>query len=439
MKKTGRSLIALFLTFACMAACMLPMFGLPAGARSSQPDDPESIDSFYYLSDDPQSSTRYQNLLSVMSTGYYYYFGDSDNNNAAVRVTNYMNITGTCAYQNISDAYVIFELKSEFPIEITDGAVILPEMLETIFSTMQGNNCKIMFISNTDEALYAMNEQNAFLDDVYIHVNTDTWYTFLSNVLYRVYKENHNELKWDDVTLLFSANLRGNTPFPTDLSTDNEFYKSCSLFKRYIIPYLRTVWEDEAVNGLLFNKTAIQDQGVEFIFHDNGNSFFEITQRTPLYINTLGTSLDTELFTHLQREHVYAIGRVEDETYFSQWLAMMIGIRNDYDLQFPIFVYNPNGANIEGLDEDDVYVTGGALDVYPLMEAFLQGNDMLAYQNWSGRAYITYKALPTGVGGWMVDVHSPACIPPFPYIKGPQFYITEEEYDYFYNYQDNEY
>lgn len=438
MKKTRKSVIALFLTFALMAGCMLTLFGLPTGARNALPDRPEDIDSFYYLSDDPQSSTRYQNLLSVIPAGHYYYFGDSNNNNATVRVANYMGIEGTCAYQNISDAYVIFELKSEFPIEITDGTVTLPEMLETIFNTMRGNNCKIMFISNTDEALYAMNEQNAFLDYVYIHVNTDTWYTFFSNVFYRIYRENQNDLRWGDATLLFSANLRDNTPFPTALSKDNEFYKNCPLFKKYIIPYLRTVWEDEAVNGILYNKTAIQNRHVEFIFHDDDNSFFEITQRTPLYIDSFG-AVDTELLPHLQGNHVYAIGRVDNVAYFSQWLTLMIDIRNSYDLDFPIFVYNPGGYTVEGLDEDNVYVTGGALDVYPLMEAFLQGNDMLTYQNWSGRAYLTYKALPTGEGGWMLDVHSPARIPPLTYVKGYQLYMTEEEYDYIYNYQDDEY
>lgn len=323
MKKTRKSVIALFLTFALMAGCMLPLFGLPIGARDALPDRPEDIDSFYYLSDDPQSSTRYQNLLSVIPAGHYYYFGDSNNNNATVRVANYMGIEGTCAYQNISDAYVIFELKSEFPIEITDGTVTLPEMLETIFNTMRGNNCKIMFISNTDEALYAMNEQNAFLDYVYIHVNTDTWYTFFSNILYRIYRENQNDLRWGDATLLFSANLRDNTPFPTALSKDNEFYKNCPLFKKYIIPYLRTVWEYEAVNGILYNKTAIQNRHVEFIFHDDDNTFFEITQRTPLYIDSFG-AVDTELLPHLQGNHVYAIGRVDNVAYFSQWLTLEI-------------------------------------------------------------------------------------------------------------------
>ena len=405
MKKTRKSVIALFLTFVLMAGCMLPLFGFPIGARDVMPDTPEAFDSFYYISDDPQSSTRYQDLLDATAlNGHYCYLGNfSTSNTPELQVQAYMQSIGTCAYQSISNAYVIFEIQKRFTrVDTAVNEPELPAMLNTIFSTLQENNCRIMFISGTDEALYAP-DYNYFLEYVDVHVNVDIWYTFMSTIFYKAYLENGQQ-SLHNITFILDRNLSNEIEDIQSLSntliiSNNEPFKNYWFINNYIITYLCKQYAEEIRQNNWTYLDLLNETNIKIICHMNENTFYDVTANERIVIDEIDTN---DLCGRLFNEYIYAIGYADSGySYSANWLDLIQTIKNDCDLSFPVYLFNPLAYTFDSYNS--LFTAGAPTDIYPVMLAFLQNMNMSSYNNWSGLCLVTHKALNFGPNGWLID------------------------------------
>ena len=141
-------------------------FAMPFKKASA--DDPEVYTSFYYFSDNPDCTTYYNGFMGAILDGYnmpaanrhLYNWSANGVNYYKGQLNSYFN---SGAYVTISNAFIVFEISAGFPKQNPSEEIIIPSALNSMFTSMHNNGCKIMFICDSDESTFSLNNYNAFL------------------------------------------------------------------------------------------------------------------------------------------------------------------------------------------------------------------------------------------------------------------------------------
>lgn len=382
------------------------------------PDD--NFDTVYYFSDNPQSATYRQDILScgAINTCHLYY-------SSTMSLDEYYPLlAANGVFGGISNAYVIFEMSRGLPGAIEgDGTVPFTTTLDSLFSSLKSRNCKIMFICATDEALFNDAEHTAFLTNVDIHVNTDKWYLFYSNVFYDICQESAGGASMENVTIFLDLPLSRDIDTTFPLGAIGETFVDT-----VIMPLIRTLFIDELLGINYTNVSVMQQHNIQLLCHTNGSTFYNVTTGT--YAGWYGSlSASPELESAIRNEHVYAIGfSAEGEDYAMDWMEMMLEIRFECNDGMPIYIYNAYNYDYSDYSDSDVYIAWDAGSISYVIVDFVQGNDMSSYHNWSGRCAITHKVITFGPGGWLRDLTNVF------HVKGWDLYMDPDEEAYYRHY-----
>lgn len=390
-------------------------------ARSVAPDG--NFNTVYYFSDNPQSDMYRDDIRTAgpIDTCHLYY-------DPTMSLDEYYPLlAANGVFGRISNAYVIFEMSRGLPGAIEgDGTVPFTTTLNSLFRDLKSRNCKIMFICGTDEALFNDEEQTAFLANVDIHVNTDKWYLFYSNVFYDICQESVGEAPMENVTIFLDL------PLSRDIDTTLPQGDIGETFVDTVfMPLIRTLFIDELLNTNKTNVSVMQRHNIQLFCHTGGSTFYNVTTGT--YAGWYGSlSASPELESAIRNGHVYAIGlSVDGEDYAMDWMEMMLDIRSECNDGMPIYIYNAHDYNYSNDPDSDVYIAWDAGSISYVIVDFVQGNDMRSYHNWSGRCEITHKVIAFGPGGWLRNLTNVF------HAKGWDLYMNLYEYAYYRHY-DNE-
>lgn len=390
MKIIAKFTVTWILATLLILACVVSAMGLSTEEPVPAPD-PDATSTVYYISDNPLSSTYRQMLLNsgVVSNCVLKYYD----------TTVFMDSVSLLFYAgevfaDLHDAYVIFEMNYGFQREIleSDQMPYVTSLLTALFSFLKQNNCEIMFICGTDESRFRRNDFNAFLDYVDIHVNTDIWQLFISNVFYLASDESLED-PFYGTTLILDATFS----MDEHIDWDRHWF-----IREYLRTYLRSRYHDwiSAHPGLTTKQImAHPDINIKVLCHTEGKTFYDIIQDE--YIDT-----DDQEFLHsIENDRIFATGRTRSGTaYPEEWIELMLGIRSDYQINFPIYIYNADHYTCAKYNATDVYLSGGPTGMVNIMINFVSGANMNPYNNYTGRCVVTHKPLQQGPNGWMHDL-----------------------------------
>lgn len=415
MKKTVRLMISFVLAAVLAVACAIPAMGLSTGdgtPRIGAPDE-ENFDTVYYISDNPESKAYQQAILDSNAVSNCI-LKQYEPSKFWDEVTLLLN--GGEFFADIRDAYVIFEMESGFKREIVESGETPTEisLLDSLFQTLKQRGCKIMFICGTDEMCFRVNNYNSFLDYVDIHVNTDIWQLFIGNVFYIASEACSAEYQFYDTTFILDASLSKNMETQRE---ENTFYQS--ILRTYLRPaYYSWVAAHPGGSTIEF----LSDTNVKLFCHTGGKTFYDVLGDE--YIHTE----DQEFLNTIANDHIYAIGTTwSGESSAQEWIRLMLGIRNDYRINFPIYVCNDNCVYCTEYEATDVYLSGWVTGTTDVIIDFVSGADMTPYDNYFGRCDVTHKPLLQGADGWMRDPGEIFKVP------GWYIYIDSETYKYFFD------
>lgn len=411
MKIIEKFTVTWILATLLILACVVSAMGLSTEEPVPAPD-PDATSTVYYISDNPLSSTYRQMLLNsgVVSNCVLKYYD----------TTVFMDSVSLLFYAgevfaDLHDAYVIFEMNYGFQREIleSDQMPYVTSLLTALFSFLKQNNCEIMFICGTDEMCFRVNDYNSFLDYVDIHVNTDIWQLFIVNVFYIASEACSAEYQFYDTTFILDASLSKNMETQRE---ENTFYQS--ILRTYLRPaYYSWVAAHPGGSTIEF----LSDTNVKLFCHTGGKTFYDVLGDE--YIHTE----DQEFLNTIANDHIYAIGTTwSGESSAQEWIRLMLGIRNDYRINFPIYVCNDNGVYCTEYEAIDVYLSGWVTGMTDVIIDFVSGADMTPYDNYFGRCDVTHKPLLQGADGWMRDLGEIFKVP------GWYIYMDSETYKYFF-------
>ncbi len=416
MKIIAKLTVTWILATLLVLACVIPAMGLGTRDQIEAPD-PDATNTVYYISDNPLSSTYRQMLLNsgAVSNCYYQQCDSSVFMDSVTRL-----LATEEAFIGIHDAYVIFEMNYGFQREVleSDQLPTVTSWLTGIFSTMKQNNCEIMFICGTDESRFQRYGFNSFLDYVDVHVNTDIWQMFISNIFYLACNGSP-EYQIYNTTFILDASFS----MDVGMDWDNNWF-----IREYFRTYLRSVYRDWISNhpGLTTKQImAHPDINIKLFCHTEDETFYDVLQDE--YIDTD----DQEFMNTIGNDQIYAIGTTwSGAAYAEEWITLMLDIRSDYQINFPIYVYNADLLNCTGYEATDVYLSGGPTGIANVMIDFVSGADMGPYDNYHGRCVVTHKPLSRGPGGWMHDLGEDYDIPGwdiFMYREDNEYYFQDDE------------
>lgn len=280
---------------------------------------------------------------------------------------------------DISDAYVIFEIRNGFSRQIS-------YMLEDIFCNMKNNNCQIMFICGTEELRFA--GYNSFLDYADIHINTDAFSTFLSSIFYR-WQESCETPRVNDTTFILDMNLAAGL----DGLDDSE----CWFLMNYFMPFIRHVYMEEIRVARHTNYRVLRDAHINILCHTS-SGYLELV--SGVYVNDYD---DFDIIRESQR--IIAVGTTWLGTNYSQeWLyetedmLMAAGIQSS---KVKIYMYGQNLFLLSSYY--NMYICDDGIYSLQIPDDFLQNKNLGVYDNWGGRCIVTHKPIPQGSNGWMTD------------------------------------
>ena len=315
-------------------------------------------------------------------------------------------IQGT--FDNVSNTYVIFEMQQSLGMSIiNEGEEGIPlfNLFQSMFSSMKGNGCEIMFIFGTEEERWA--EYNDFLDYVDIHINTDILYLFLGNVFTDM-KEESEDWRLKDVAFIFDAGL---TSHPEGSSVQEGWF-----FSNWFIPYIKQVYKEEFSGGE-YAEEVFEDNRI--LCHVQGNIYYDAVYDTE--ITFTAESMAEQLSGYI----LCPIGYYPAENDYG-WLLEMENLRDALWEYFPIYVYN-TGSRVP-LWGEAIYTSGQFNSIREIIEEFVNGEDMGDYDNWTGRCDITHFPMEISEDGWM---SMPSHDSPFPNCW--KCCMTDDEYKFYTN------
>ena len=142
----------------------------------------------------------------------------------------------------------------------------------------------------------------------------------------------------------------------------------------------------------------------------------------------------------IENERIYALGATwnddnSTEPYSLQWTKLIqnlcpaIGMKDD---RYEIFIYNDARHDFTEFQEPGVYTAYTVNDVnYVILPFVTDDVNMARFDNWKGRCAITHKPLDPYENGWLGEGEIEIDM------SGWQYFMTQEDYDYFFNYGDD--
>lgn len=179
-----KKLLSALLVFATIFAIVLP--------NNVQANTQNDFENIYLFSDNQEFFTYESQAINSCSLAANIYDFTLIDDPVAALVNNVLSVA--------DNSIVIVDIQKRLDIikrnreefSSTNSSVMFD--LEYVFSTLKTNNCKIMFISGTDEDTFYY--RRSFLNYVDVHVDTDFLYSLVKGLIYRI--ENNAELGIDD-------------------------------------------------------------------------------------------------------------------------------------------------------------------------------------------------------------------------------------------------
>lgn len=434
MKKSNK-----IMTIVLSMLLMISGFFAMPFKKASAVESPLGNDVYYY-SDNPASVALRQRILSEgnVDSVNLTYQSTRDTFSAWLNVFYEQN-----AYQNIEDSYVIFEVTyyeyfekdywQEFQTN-EDTYVDFTEILDTIFTTMQDNGCKIMFICGVSEAYF--NTRNAFLDEVDIHINTDLFFIFMTSILYDVV-EDCNTMRISNCTFLIDKMLSYNIQMG---------YKSNRVFRDYLMLLIRHAYKEDIQAHDMPNYQVLLEKNIRFVCELEEGDYFDAV------MGDLIGEWDNDNYVtfyeeYIRNEHMYAIGSTHgssNATQGEEWANFIAVFQTSINEYFPIYIYNPMQYTFDEVDTPYFYQGGTRSSLFfTVMEDFLTDEPLEEYNNWTGRCQITFMDIAMGYGGWMRNIFAEGedefgFAELFLKLDWNSFGEDEAfDYDYYFNYDDS--
>lgn len=336
--------------------------------------------------------------------------------------------------EEISDAYVIFEMRWAMKVQVIPEDGSEPKLTENLYnifySLHEKKNCKVMFICGTDESRFG--QYTNFLDYVDIHVNTDIFYLYVAAIFGRIKSACGSE-QWQNITFIFDESFSERI---------TEGFKANWFFYNYFIPYIRAVYREQIEDGAT-SRDIFVNNNIKLLCHfPERSSNGEDTKPNQFYDIVENYYFDWEEEGHeiMYNDYIYALGTTwndEDssEPYSLRWtrliqnLCPMIGMDND---RYEIFVYDDARHDFTEFNDPGVYTAYTENDVnYVILPFVTDDVNMARFDNWKGRCVITHKPLDPYGNGWLGDGEIEIDM------SGWLDFMTQEDYDYFFNYGDD--
>lgn len=363
-------------------------------------------DKLYYFSDSPKAYERFtgyfQSSLSEYDSQFLYQNIDHYTESEFIDLSSYDEESlkqfldiGFSDYDDMGNSFIIFELSK---IRVTEEIALL---LNDLFSHNKENyDCKIMFISNTDERLYS--SESELLDYVDIHFNTDLFYDMMLNILYCAGDTDGTDFR--DLTFIFDESLSSGVADGNP--KDNEII-SC-----YLLKILKFFNKDDLNNH---NPACVS----EIFARYNVNLFFYLGDGI-YYDPVFDTEYDS--FNHYQCEElkerlfntdVQVVGTTKNGTLVLQdfihdtksFLSFLYLDEANYYFYVPddIFPF---------FDGDFYFLVGYDSNFHEsrlssIVSDFIRGYDLTIYDNWTGRCVVTHKLInlvDPSPNGWLRDL-----------------------------------
>lgn len=195
----------------------------------------------------------------------------------------------------------------------------------------------------------------------------------------------------------------------------NVGFEDSFIFQYYFKPYLQYNYnlffsDDRDYLDYLLDDTVTNPVNMSFYYNTTGNEY-----RLAYYYDNNGYDLvvdigDDELpctdYCYLGMS--YSTNIISDA-----YLSLTISDRNNYDAGRPIFYYNYYGGAMVNYENENALFYANAAElstptIGTMLAAFLNGDNMLPYENWYGMADITHKMYNLGYG-WMNHSSAKAC------------------------------
>lgn len=399
---------AALLAFLLIVASLLSFGIFSVGTQTAYADgenpETESVyEGLYYFSDYYESQSYFNGFLKDAVDEYkerndLFYF-DYELNYWGDYFYQYLNnYYNSGEFTDVSNSFIIFEIRQELPREIDkEDSYLFTDLLFDLFGYLKDNGCKIMFICGTDESRFETH--NDFLDYVDIHINTDMFTLFAYSIIQDIEEDGLS-----DFTLVLDENIA---------DSDFMYY--------YLIPHLREMYN-------LPSYSDEYDEIAEVLAYCNISVYVLIDEDTMIdYVSgQIYSATSVEIYSY----RIYAIGTTE---YFENpytWLDCLLCWRDQMGFYaFPVYIYGYVDYSSGQYDSDVVHGTGS--DYYYLndtladiMYDFVMGNDLTVYDNWPGRCVVTYKPISFGPNGWMSDFVL--------YLQCWDIYMDEDTYAFYF-------
>lgn len=396
MNKLKSKATALLLAILFAAACFAPLYG---AVRASAADGSSTADmGVLYIGDNAQNAAYIEGSASDADI-YCWTSNFSD-----WFLTEYYQGT----FDNVSNTYVIFEMQQSLDMINMDALPIgafLPDVLLTMFSSMKGNGCEIMFIFGTAEQRWA--EYNYFLNYVDIHINTDIFYIFLSSVFADMKEESGSE-ELHEVAFIFDAGLTSHS--------EGSSVQEGWFFTQWFTPYFKSVYD--GLTGTQYAEDVFEDNRI--LCHVQGSTYYDA-----VHDNTMAAFTVSDMAEQLSEYILCPIGYYPAEN-DSTWLVQMFDLQDKLGENFPIYIYN-TGSSVPLLG-NNIRESGQFSSIPDIIEKFIHGEDISDYDNWPGRCDITHFPMEPSEEGWLK----------IPSGDGPfddcwKSFLTDEEYKFLTN------
>lgn len=292
---------------------------------------------------------------------------------------------------NYSNALVIFDMSAG--IMENRGLNIKSELhflrrLKIIFMGLKEENCKIMFICGTQEIRFStpgepINSEgnlNEFLDYVDIHINVSQFEPFYMSMIVKIEEETNGR----DATLIFDENSK-----LYDIVID--YYQ-----RKYRNDYFPIKEQYDSFEEYLCDSCNFQ-----IIRYNNIDESFIDYDRSICY----------NVSDFIRNNVVYAIGMMNNESYFSNWIEKI----NDANTQmnyakWSVFVYNRLNVNISNYNilgtlyySREYKYERYNVEMNCVIYDFIYGEDLTIYDNRQGRCQITYRPFSGSGEDWLHD------------------------------------
>jgi len=403
----SNKVLAFVLAFIALFAITVPTTALADGGGSAE--TPLNFSKLYFITD---SSEFYDYECDVVTEAGARFGLNSDK-----IITLNLAQTGQSEYsfhiidelsQTISNnSLVIIEIKRRITPECfvpkCNGSPV--DHLENAFYCLKLCNCKIIFISGTDEeTMQSLNDDSPdylkFLDYVDVHVNVDFMFMLAKGFIYQVDLSSNG----DPVNCCFFIDDLLSNP----RSSDGDFAK------KWIMPYL-----DEKYQELYSQYTPTDNDPVNsfwtFLFYELGIRIYgQFVPEDTMVLNYLTGEYNSSIpsFMEDEIERSYAVAIADSSKLTGTWGAIVSSLNANPITKMVLYneIVNLNQLNLNpilGVGETKLMFYGsatpciGIFTFSDLVVDFMSGDDMNDYNNTYGRCAVTYTPITSGPNGWI--------------------------------------